>query len=76
MPDFIDKYTVCVLKDAKSDGATSVELEKKATEMAKFKDLYQNPLFVVLITYSEVFPIGLIVSLISAFILKRNPKIT
>lgn len=75
IPDFIDKYTVCVLKDAKSDGATSLELEKKATEMAKFKDMYKNPLFVILITYSEVFPIGLVVSLISALILKRKPKI-
>jgi hypothetical protein len=76
MPDFIDKYTVCVLRHATSEGATSLELEKKAAEMAKFKDLYKNPLFVVLITYSEVFPIGLVVSLISAFILKRKPKVT
>ena len=75
IPDFMDKYTVCVMKDAKSDGATAVELEKKATEMANFKELYKNPLFVVLITYSEVFPIGLLVSLISALILKRKPKI-
>ena len=76
VPDFMDKYTVCVLKDAKSDGATPVELEKKATQMANFKELYKNPLFVVLITYSEVFPVGLVVSLISALILKRKPKIT
>lgn len=74
IPDFMDKYTVCVLRDAKSDGATSLELEKKATQMANFKEMYKNPLFVVLITYAEIIPVGLVVSLISALILKRKPK--
>src|SRR5215204_4339970 len=64
VPDFIDKYATCVINEAKSDGATQVELNNKATEMAKFKELYKNPLFVILITYSEVFPVGLVVSVI------------
>ena len=74
IPDFLDKYTTCVLREARSDGASQLELDKKAAEMASFTQMYKNPLFVVLITYSEVFPVGLIVSLISALILKRKPK--
>jgi hypothetical protein len=74
IPDFIDKYTTCVLREAKSGGASQLELDKKATEMTRFGEMYKNPLFVVLITYAEVFPVGLIVSLISAFILKRKAK--
>jgi hypothetical protein len=72
MPDFIDKYTACVMNDAKENGATVVELNKKAGEMAKFARMYENPLFVVFATYLEVFPVGLIVSLICALILKRK----
>jgi hypothetical protein len=34
--------------------------------------MYKNPLFVVLMTYAEVFPVGLIVSLVSAMILRRK----
>jgi len=75
IPDFIDRYTLHVLKNAKADGASAAEISKKAAEMANFKEMYKNPLFVVLITYAEVFPIGLLISLISALILKRKPRV-
>lgn len=71
VPDFIDKYTQHVLYEARTDGATQLQLDKKAAEMADFKELYKNPLFVILITLAEVLPIGLVVSLISSLILKR-----
>lgn len=74
VPDFIDKYTVCVLNDAKRDGATEAQLAQKTSEMASFAKMYENPLFVILITYLEVFPVGLIVSLTCALILKKKNK--
>ena len=42
--------------------------------MAEFKEMYQNPAFVVIITFLEVLPVGVIISLISALILKRKSK--
>jgi hypothetical protein len=72
MPDFIDQYSLHVLKEAARKGATAAELAHTTKEMADFKEMYQNPLFVVLITYAEVLPVGLIVALISAFVLKRK----
>lgn len=74
IPDFMDRYTDHVLREAKRDGALPAELDKKAVEMATFKDLYKNPLLVILITYSEILPIGILVSLISAFFLKRKQR--
>jgi hypothetical protein len=74
VPEFIDSYTRHVLYQANADGATQAELDQKAVEMANFKEMYKNPLFVVLITYSEVLPLGLVISLISALLLKRKPK--
>jgi len=71
IPDFMDKYTQHVLYQARTGGASQLQLDKKAAEMANYKQLYKNPLFVVLITYVEVLPIGLVVSLISSLILKR-----
>lgn len=74
IPDFMDKYIPHVMKAAREGGATAAELEKKATQMAEFKEMYRNPVFVVLISYLEVLPIGIAVSLICAWILKRKPK--
>jgi hypothetical protein len=74
VPDFMDKYIPHVLKEATRNGATEAELQEKAAEMARFKEMYKNPLFVIVITFLEVFPVGLIVALVSALILKRKPK--
>lgn len=69
VPDYIDVYTSYVLKNcAKAD------LPAKTAQMASFKEMYKNPVFVVLITYSEVLPIGLAVALVSALMLKRKHK--
>lgn len=67
VPDFMDVYSDYVLKNC-----TPEDLPAKTKEMATFKELYKNPLFVILITYSEVLPIGIIVAVISALILKKK----
>jgi len=72
VPDFMDRYTEQVLRAAKRDGATAAELTAKANEMANFKEMYKNPLMVILITYAEIFPIGLLITVISALILKKK----
>lgn len=74
VPDFLDKYTECVINNISRDGATTVEITAKTEEMSQFAEMYENPLFVIMVTYFEVLPIGLIVALISSLILKRKPK--
>nr|WKN37414.1 DUF4199 domain-containing protein [Tunicatimonas sp. TK19036] len=74
VPDFIDQYTLHVLDEARRNGATEADLAVKTEEMEQFSALYENPLFVVLITYSEVLPVGLMVAFISSLILKRKPE--
>lgn len=69
VPDFMDVYSEYALKNC-----TPEDLPAKTKEMADFKELYKNPLFVILITFSEVLPIGLVVALVSALILKRKRK--
>lgn len=73
VPDFIDKYTEHTLLCAVQDGATPTELAAKRQEMAQFGEMYENPLFVILTTYAEMLPIGLVVAFISGLILKKKP---
>jgi hypothetical protein len=74
IPDFMDNYAEHILKGMKKDGATQLQLDAKMAEMKDFKEMYQNPLFNAMITYTEIMPPGLIISLISAAILKKNAK--
>jgi hypothetical protein len=70
--DFIVKYTARVLEDMRANGATPTEVAAKAKEMAGFAKMYENPLINIGITFMEVFPIGLVVTLISAAILRKK----
>lgn len=76
IPDFGDKYAAHMLEQLKASGASASEIEKQTAEMAKFSQMYKNPLFNALMTYMEILPVGLIVTLISSLILKRKPQPT
>jgi hypothetical protein len=71
-PDFMEKYSAHVIDKLKASGASEAEINKQTTEMAKFSEMYKNPLFNALLTYSEIVPVGLLVSVISALILKKK----
>ena len=74
VPDWLDKYCTHMINEAKTGGVTQLELDKTNAQMNWYKEMYKNPLFLVLLTYVEVLPIGLVISLISALILKRKRK--
>jgi amino acid transporter len=74
VPDFIDKFVPHVLKETARKGATPTELAETAKQMEQYREMYKSPFFVVLLTYAEVVPVGLVVALISSFILKRKQK--
>lgn len=73
IPGFFDQYVQHILYEAKLKGLTEGEIAEKAKEMAEYKELYKNPLFVILLSYTEVLPIATVIALISAFILRRKP---
>lgn len=74
IPDFMDKYTAHVLKEVRIDGGTQQEMNSKIDEMNNYKELYKNPLYVVLLTYMEILPVGFVMTLLSAFTLKRKHR--
>lgn len=72
--DFVEQYTEYSMKQWKSDNFTQEEIEVKLAEMKTYGELYENPLFKIAITFTEIFPIGFIISLLSAIALKRKKK--
>jgi len=71
-PGFVDKYAAHVIEKERTAGATPEQLEATAQRMEEFKKLYQNPLVNIAFTFLEPFPIGLLVSLITAAVLRRR----
>lgn len=69
VPDFMEVYSSCVLNNT-----PATELAAKTAEMESFKEMYKNPLMVVVLTFAEVLPIGLIITLVSALLLKEKDK--
>ncbi|SDD31651.1 Protein of unknown function [Mucilaginibacter pineti] len=76
VPDFMDKYAEHVIQATKTSGASAQEVAKQVKEMGAYKEMYKNPVFIILLTYMEILPVGLVITLITALILKRNPDKT
>lgn len=72
IPDFMEKYTSAMMAKAQAQNLTAVQLAEKSAEMKGYVDMYKNPVFVILFTYVEILPVGLLVSLIAAAILKKK----
>jgi Protein of unknown function (DUF4199) len=69
---FMAEYMASTISDMRKSGASASEIARYSAEMAKFAEQYKNPLFRMLITFSEIAPVGLLVSLISAALLRNT----
>jgi hypothetical protein len=72
IPNYLEKYATHILDKLKASQASQIEIDKQKTEMANLAKMYKNPFFNALMTYVEILPVGLVVTLISSFILKRK----
>ena len=75
MPDFADKYAAQMIERAKASGASPEKIEKATRDAADFKRMYKNPAIRVAWTFAEPFPVGLVVTLISAAVLRRRAAV-
>lgn len=69
---FMSNYIASYLQDLKASGASAEEIARQSAEMQAFAKQYEQPLFRMLITLSEFAPIGLLVPLISAALLRNR----
>lgn len=70
--DFIGAYTETLIEEQKAKGASAETIAALATEMKTFAANYANPLFRMPLTFTEIFPIGVLVSLVSAGLLRNS----
>jgi hypothetical protein len=71
-PDFFANYTRNYIAQQQAAGLAGEALAKLTREMEAFNVQYANPLFRMPLTFIEIFPVGVLVSLISAGLLRNR----
>jgi hypothetical protein len=74
IPGFWDAYGTHLVEKLTASGANPAAIQAKLEQVRKYKELYKNPLFNAALTFIHPFPIGLVITLISAVVLRRKPR--
>lgn len=70
--DFMQQYSQKYIEKMKNNGASDAEIAKAQTEMAQMIDMYQNFFIRFAMTLMEIVPVGVIVTLVSAALLRKR----
>jgi hypothetical protein len=70
--DFGASYSAAMIAQKKAAGVSGAALAKFIAEMNAFKVQYANPLYRWPMTFIEIFPVGVLVSLVSAALLRNR----
>jgi hypothetical protein len=70
--DFAAVYSNAMIAQQKAAGVSGAALARYAAEMEQFRHSYANPLFRLPMTFIEIFPVGVLVSLIAAALLRNS----
>ncbi len=72
--NFAHDYTASMIKRAQNSGLQGAALDAKIAEAHKFEAMYSNPLYRMSMTLLEPLPVGIVMALVSAGILRRKPE--
>jgi hypothetical protein len=72
MPDFAEKYAAQMVEHAKSSGASQQKIDETARQAEDFVRNYHNPLYKISMTFLEPFPVFVVITLVSAAILRKK----
>jgi hypothetical protein len=72
MPHFMDSYFAAQIHQVRSAGLDSATTAARIAAIQHSQQLYQNPLVNMAYTFMEPLPVGLLITLISAALLRRK----
>jgi hypothetical protein len=74
MPHFMDSYWAAQIHKVQAAGLDPATTAKQIADIERSQQLYQNPLVNMAYTFMEPLPVGLLITLISAAILRRKAR--
>ncbi len=75
MPHFMDRYFAAQVHKVQSSGLDPAKTAAQVAAIQHSQELYQNPLINMAYTFMEPLPVGLIITLISAAVLRRKARV-
>ena len=75
MHGLMDPYFAQMSDKVRASGVTGPALQAKLDQIQHSRALYENPLYNAAMTFMEPFPVGLLITLISAAILRRKTPV-
>ena len=70
--DFAGEYTKALIEQQQAAGVAGAALAKFVAEMEQFKLQYANPFYRLPMVFAEIFPVGVLVSAVSAGLLRNS----
>ncbi|MEX2235761.1 MAG: DUF4199 domain-containing protein [Cyclobacteriaceae bacterium] len=70
--DFMEKYATHYVEKMKNEGASDEEISSMRTEMEDLGRLYKNTFIRFGMTLMEILPVGIVITLLSAAILRKR----
>jgi hypothetical protein len=68
----MDKMADYHVNRMKENGASSVEIDQTAKQMADMKQMFKNPLLRFGMTLAIILPVGIVITLVSAAVLRKK----
>jgi hypothetical protein len=72
IPDFADKYAIYMVEEKRASGASQAEIDKTIEQGKAMTEMLKNPFMNAAMTFTEPFPVGLLITLISAAVLAKK----
>jgi hypothetical protein len=75
MPHFMDSYFAAQIHKVETSGLSPAAIVAQVAAIRHSQQLYQNPFVNMAYTFLEPLPVGLIITLISAAVLRRKARV-
>lgn len=72
MPDFMDKYSAYEVAKMQAAGASAAAVQAQIENLKRYTEMYNHVLFNSAMTFLEPMPVGLLITLVSAAILRKK----
>jgi len=73
--EIMDGYLAQSIEDIRNSGQPAAVIDQEINNMEGFMEMYEKPIVMIGMTFLEIFPVGLIISLIAAALLRKKPDL-